>query len=60
MWPIGMPGSMTDVEDSEGTPPLGCLCFNAAEKQILLDGVPAGEYASLLADIEQAARDQCD
>ncbi len=60
MWPIGEPDEAVPVTDHEGRPPQGCLCFNAAEQQLLVDAVPEDQHAALLAEIEQAARDECD
>ncbi|MCA9687271.1 MAG: hypothetical protein KC457_34240, partial [Myxococcales bacterium] len=40
--------------------PLGCICLNDAEQEILDYGVPPVTYQQMLADIEAVARDNCD
>lgn len=47
------------VVDADGDPPKGCRCFNDAEHQILDDEVPACKYDELLAELEDAVRQQC-
>ncbi|MCA9704523.1 MAG: hypothetical protein KDK70_01600 [Myxococcales bacterium] len=59
-WPAN--GSIEDagpIVDAEGAPPRGCRCFNDAEHQILGDMVPACKVDALLAELEDAARQDC-
>jgi hypothetical protein len=60
MWPIG--GSFDDAEPilrPDGASPRGCRCYNDAELQIWDDEAPACVIEGFLADLEQAARQEC-
>lgn len=61
MWPIGQPELAEPVSAEQGGPPIGCLCFNDGEFQILDDDdeVPAEQYDALVAELEENARNEC-
>ncbi|MCA9696294.1 MAG: hypothetical protein KC431_02130 [Myxococcales bacterium] len=61
MWPLGQPELAEAVPPSDDAPgPAGCLCMNDAEQEILDYGVPEAKFQEMLAEIENAARDNCD
>jgi hypothetical protein len=60
MWPPGSPELAVLVEDEADERPRGCACYNLAEEVILEQQVPADKYAEFVADIEYAARNNCD
>jgi hypothetical protein len=61
MWPIGQPELAQPVPGSHDAPgPAGCVCLNSAEQETVDFEAPAGQYAVLMAEIEDATRKACD
>jgi hypothetical protein len=59
MWPIDQPELAQQVYAERGGPPIGCVCFDDAEVQILASESPAAEFERLVARIEEDARNEC-
>jgi hypothetical protein len=59
MWPIGQPELAEPVSAEQGGPPIGCLCFNDGEFQILDGEAPTEQYDGLVAELEENARNEC-
>lgn len=61
MWPAGQPELAEPIPGSHNASgPAGCVCLNSAEQEIVDFEVPAGQYATLMAKIETATRNECD
>lgn len=58
MWPIGSPELATPVLEDGGAV-VGCECLNATEAQWIEDEVPEPQFLALVAEIENATRDEC-
>jgi hypothetical protein len=61
MWPAEQPELAVPVPASHDAPgPAGCVCYNAAEQEILDFEVPPGKFAEFMDELEAATRDECD